>query len=222
MKVVILCGGLGTRLREETEFRPKPMLEVGRYPILWHIMKIYAHYGFTEFVLCLGYRGNMISEYFLNYEAMNNDCTICLGKKHSIQYHGTHGEQDFHVTLADTGPETMTGGRLLRVARYLEDDEFMLTYGDGVSDVDLRKVLAFHHAHGRKATLTAVHPVSRFGVLDVAADSAVGDFSEKPMADGWINAGFMVFDRSVLELLTGDECILEQRAPESVWPRRAN
>jgi glucose-1-phosphate cytidylyltransferase len=211
MKVVILCGGLGTRLREETEFRPKPMLQVGRYPIVWHIMKTYAHYGFNEFVLCLGYRGNMIREYFLNYEAMNNDCTICLGKNSRIEYHGTHGEQDFRVTLADTGPDTMTGGRLRRVARFLDGDEFLLTYGDGVSDVDIRKVVAFHRSHGKKATLTAVHPISRFGVLDVTSDSSITDFAEKPVADGWINAGFMVLNRSMLELLTGDDCVLEHQ-----------
>src|SRR5271170_5044045 len=134
MKVVVLCGGLGTRLREETEFRPKPMVEIGGRPILWHIMKMYAHYGIREFVLCLGYRGNMIKDYCLNYEAMNSDFKICLGRKSHVQFMGAHEEQDFAVTLADTGLDTMTGGRLQRVARYLEnDDTFLLTYGDGLS-----------------------------------------------------------------------------------------
>ena len=146
MKVVILCGGQGTRLREETEFRPKPLVEVGRRPILWHIMKLYAHHGFRDFVLCLGYRGHMIKEYFLNYEAMNNDFTIGLGCQSRIEYHEAHGEQDFLVTLAETGLETMTGGRVRRVRRYIEDETFMVTYGDGVSDVDLRKLLALPSA----------------------------------------------------------------------------
>src|SRR5579864_3389620 len=137
MKVVILCGGLGTRLREETEFRPKPMVEIGGRPILWHIMKIYAHSGFREFVLCLGYRGNMIKEYFLNYEAMNNDFTICLGRESHIRYNGLHTEQGFEVTLAETGPTTMTGGRLQRVRKYVDTDTFMLTYGDGVADLNI-------------------------------------------------------------------------------------
>ena len=139
MKVVILCGGLGTRLREETEFRPKPMVEVGGRPILWHIMKIYAHHGFRDFVLCLGYRGNMIKEYFLNYEAMNNDFSICLGRKSDIRYHGQHEEQGFSVTLADTGLDCMTGGRIRTIRKYIDGDTFLLTYGDGVSDVDIRR-----------------------------------------------------------------------------------
>ena len=154
MKVVILCGGQGTRLREETEFRPKPMVEIGGRPILWHIMKRYAHHGLSDFILCLGYRGNIIREYFLNYEAMNNDCTVCLGSQREITYHGGHNESGYSVTLAETGAESMTGGRLKRVEKYVDGDEFLLTYGDGLSDVDLTKVLAFHRAHGRIATVT--------------------------------------------------------------------
>ena len=146
MKVVILCGGLGTRLKEETEFRPKPMVEVGGRPILWHLMKFFAHYDLCDFILCLGYRGNMIKEYFLNYEAMNNDFTVALGALHGVQYHGMHREQDFKVTLADTGPETMTGGRVKRIERYVDNDTFMVTYGDGLSDIDIHKLLAFHRA----------------------------------------------------------------------------
>src|ERR1700733_9170673 len=143
MKVVVLCGGLGTRLREETEFRPKPMVEIGGRPILWHIMKLYAHCGFREFVLCLGYRGNMIKDYFLNYEPMNNDFTIPLGRKSRIGYNGLHAEQGFEVTLADTGLTTMTGGRLRRVRQYVDGGTFMLTYGDGVANIDLKGLLAF-------------------------------------------------------------------------------
>ena len=158
-KVVILCGGLGTRLREETEFRPKPMVEVGGRPILWHIMKTYAHYGFREFVLCLGYRGNVIREYFLNYEAMSNDFTISLGGGgRKIEYHGAHAEQDFRVTLVNTGAETMTGGRVKRIEPFIVDDLFMVTYGDGLADIDIHALLAFHRAHGKMATVTAVRP----------------------------------------------------------------
>ena len=137
MKVVILAGGFGTRLREETEFRPKPMVDIGGRPILWHIMKIYAHYGFCDFIICLGYRGNIIKDYFLNYEAMNNDFTICLGRDNHITYHQKHQEQNFMVTLADTGLNTMTGGRVNRIKKYIDEELFMLTYGDGVADIDL-------------------------------------------------------------------------------------
>jgi len=214
MKVVILCGGLGTRLREETEFRPKPMVEVGGRPILWHIMKIYAQHGFKDFVLCLGYRGNMIKDYFLKYEAMNSDFTVCLGALSSIAYHNGHQEQDFRVTLADTGLDTMTGGRVKRVARYLPDDSFLLTYGDGLSDVNIRDVVAFHQSHGKLATVTTVRPVSRFGVLDLSDEGCVANFAEKPQVEGWINAGFGVFQRQVLEYLTGDDCILEREPLE--------
>src|SRR6516165_6793072 len=155
MKVVVLCGGAGTRLREETEFRPKPMVEVGGRPILWHIMKTYAHYGFRDFVLCLGYRGNITKEYFLNYEAMNNDFTVCLGRNARIEYNDDHEEQDFVVTLAETGTDSMTGGRLKRVSKYLtNEDRFMVTYGDGLSDVDITHLLEFHRSHGKIGTVT--------------------------------------------------------------------
>jgi glucose-1-phosphate cytidylyltransferase len=212
MKVVILCGGQGTRLREETEFRPKPLVDVGGRPILWHIMKTYAHYGFRDFVLCLGYRGNMIKEYFLNYEAMNNDFTVCLGRSNQIQYHNGHGEQGLNVTLADTGADTMTGGRIKRIEKYIDDDLFMLTYGDGVCDVDIRRVLDYHLQHRKTATVTSVRPVSRFGTMDIGEDGGVHTFAEKPPSDGWINAGYFVFDKRLFEYLDGDQCILE-RAP---------
>jgi glucose-1-phosphate cytidylyltransferase len=215
MKVVILCGGLGTRLREETEFRPKPLIEVGGRPILWHIMKLYGHYNFRHFVLCLGYRGNMIKEYFLNYEAMNNDFTLCLGRQSQIRYNDEHTEQDFWVTCADTGEETMTGGRLKRAAKYLDGDEtFMLSYGDGVSDVDMCELLRFHRSHGKLATVTTFRPVSRFGILDINSSKQVQNFIEKPKSDAWASAGYFVFQREVLDYLDGDDCVLEREPLE--------
>jgi glucose-1-phosphate cytidylyltransferase len=210
MKVVILCGGLGTRLREETEFRPKPMVEIGGRPILWHIMKIYAHSGFHKFVLCLGYRGNMIKEYFLNYEAMNNDFTICLGRESSVRYNGLHTEQGFEVTLADTGLNTMTGGRLQHVRKYVEGETFMLTYGDGVADIDLKRLLAFHKQHGKIATVTTVTPTSRFGIVEMSGNGQVLKFVEKPRTEAFASAGFFVFQSEIFRYLAGDDCILEQ------------
>ncbi len=209
MKTVILCGGAGTRMREETEFRPKPLVEVGGRPILWHIMKLYAHYGFREFVLCLGYRGNMIKEYFLNYEAMNNDFTICLGRESRIQYTGDHEEQNFQITLADTGLDTMTGGRLKRVQKYIPDDCFLMTYGDGVSDVNLRELIAFHKSHGKIGTVTTFRPVSRFGILDISSSGQVNSFIEKPRSDAWASAGFFVFQRGIFDYIEGDATTLE-------------
>lgn len=215
MKVVILCGGQGTRLREETEFRPKPLVEVGQRPILWHIMKLFAHHELRQFVLCLGYRGKMIKEYFLHYEAMNNDFTIRLGHQHTINHHDAHEEQGFEVTLADTGEDTMTGGRVKRVERYIDGDTFVVTYGDGVADVNIKALLDFHRRHGKLATVTAIRPTSRFGVLDVDDAGKVVDFKEKPQLDGWASAGFFVFDRRVLDYLQADEgCILEREPLE--------
>ncbi len=216
MKTVILCGGQGTRLREETEYRPKPLVEVGGKPILWHIMKLYAHYGFADFVLCLGYRGNMIKEYFLNYEAMNNDFTICLGNKSHIDFNGAHREQDFRVTLADTGQETLTGGRIKRIEKYVGDDTFLVTYGDGVSNVNISDLVAFHKSHGKAATVTTVRPYSRYGILKTESDGRVVDFAEKPQLDGWASAGFLVLDRKVFSYLDGDECILEREPLERI------
>src|SRR5258708_6278684 len=214
MKTVILCGGLGTRMREETEFRPKQMVEIGGRPILWHIMKLYAHHGFRDFVLCLGYRGSMIKEYFLNYEAMNNDFTIGLGNGHKIAYHGMHGEQNFTVTLADTGIDTMTGGRLARIRRHIEGDTFLVTYGDGVADVDIRSLVQFHESHGRLATVTTVRPPSRFGMVRLQDDASVESFTEKPRQDSWVSAGFFAFSRRVFKYLDSDECILERQPLE--------
>ena len=210
MKVIILCGGQGTRLREETEFRPKPLVPIGDRPILWHIMKLFSHAGLNDFVLCLGYRGNMIKEYFLNYEAMNNDFTVCLGKLQSIHYHNAHQEQNFRVTLVDTGKNTMTGGRLQRVREYVQGETFMLTYGDGVADIDIRRVLEFHRSHGRIATVSTVRPSSRFGLIDIDGQREVLSFSEKPQMDSWANVGFLVFNPPIFDYLTGDDCVLEQ------------
>ncbi|MGZ6322160.1 MAG: sugar phosphate nucleotidyltransferase, partial [Ktedonobacterales bacterium] len=189
MKVVILCGGKGTRLREETEFRPKPMVEIGGRPILWHIMKLYAHYGFNDFVLCLGYKGNMIKEYFLNYDAMLRDFTVSIGERgrQNISFHDHEDTGNFVVTLADTGEETMTGGRLKRVERYVDDDTFLVTYGDGLADVNIADLVAFHHSHGKLATVTAVRPTSRFGLLELDEHGHVAQFREKPQMDEWIN-----------------------------------
>jgi glucose-1-phosphate cytidylyltransferase len=211
--VVILCGGLGTRLREETEYRPKPMVEIGGRPILWHIMKTYAAAGFTDFVLCLGYKGEVIKEYFLNYEAMHNDCTISLGQPASIEYHSRHQEQQWRVTLADTGAQTLTGARIKRVARYLTGDRFCLTYGDGVADVDPQALMAAHLQAGLVGTVTGVRPSARFGELVADGDRVVA-FHEKPQSmEGLVNGGFFVFERRFLDYLSDDPgCILE-RAP---------
>jgi glucose-1-phosphate cytidylyltransferase len=215
MKTVILCGGLGTRLREETEFRPKPMVEIGGRPILWHIMKLFSHHGFQEFILCLGYKGSVIKEYFLSYEAMNNDFTIRLGHRSEIIHHGGHQEQDFRVTLADTGLSTMTGARIKRVSGFIKRERFMATYGDGVSDVDLQKLVAFHVRHGKLATVTTVRPISRFGVVDIDDDDSVLAFAEKPRLDGWMSAGFFVFEPGVLDYLAErEDCVLEREPLE--------
>jgi glucose-1-phosphate cytidylyltransferase len=217
LKTIILCGGQGTRLREETEYRPKPLVDIGGRPILWHIMKTYAHYGFANFVLCLGYRGSMIKEYFLNYEAMNNDFTICLGRKNTIDYHGAHTEQDFNVTLVDTGMDVMTGARVKAVERYIDEDIFMVTYGDGVSDVNINDLLKFHCSHGRLATVTTVRPFSRFGILEVSNESEVKRFVEKPQLSGWASAGFFIFKRKVFEYISSDpDCILEREPLEQL------
>jgi glucose-1-phosphate cytidylyltransferase len=215
MKVVLLCGGLGMRLREETEFRPKPMIEVGGRPIVWHIMKAYAHHGFTEFVLCLGYRAEVVKRYFLEYEAMRSDFTVELGKPGALAFHGAHGERGWKVTLADTGASANTGARVKRVERHIDGDTFMLTYGDGVANVDVSALLAFHRAHGRIATVTGVRPPARFGELITAGD-AVREFREKPQtSQGIINGGFFVLNRQVFSYLDDDDgCVLEREPLE--------
>jgi glucose-1-phosphate cytidylyltransferase len=211
MKVIILCGGQGTRLREETEFKPKPMVTVGGRPILWHIMKMYAHFGHKDFVLCLGYKGQMIKEYFLNYHAMSQDVTVQLGKHQSVQTHGSHDEEDFTVTLVDTGADAMTGSRIKQVEKYADDELFCVTYGDGLSDVDISKVVEFHKKHGKIGTVTSVRTQSRFGILNIDGSDAVSNFAEKPQTDGWISSGFFVFDKRFFDYLSADEsCVMEQ------------
>jgi glucose-1-phosphate cytidylyltransferase len=201
MKAVILAGGLGTRLREETEFRPKPMVEIGGRPILWHLMKYFSAYGITDFVIPVGYRGDVIRDYFLNYEARTSDFTICLGRSHEIEYHSTHLEADLRVTVVDTGADTPTGGRVHRVQPHLAGERFITTYGDGLADVDLDKLLAYHEGHGRLATMTVVQPTSRFGVVDIEADGLVRRFREKPQGGEHVNAGFFVFEPEVFGYL---------------------
>ncbi len=208
MKVVILAGGLGTRLREETEYRPKPMVEIGGRPILWHIMKIYAAYGHTDFVICLGYKGDIIRDYFLTYETHNRDFTVTLGSR-EIEIHNHHAESGWRITLAETGERTNTGGRIKRVAKYLEGQPFMVTYGDGVADVDIARLVSFHRHQKQLGAVTGVRPSSRFGELGVE-DGMVRVFREKPQVhQGWINGGFFVFEAPVLDLIGGDEDSLE-------------
>src|SRR6266568_6795285 len=211
MQVVILCGGLGTRLSEETQVRPKPMVEIGGRPILWHIMKIYERHGFNEFTLALGYKGDMIKDYFLNYHARQSDLTVHLKSGRTDYVNPT--AEDWHVTLVDTGGDTHTGGRLLRLKPLLgSGGAFMLTYGDGVADIDLGDLVAFHRSHGCLATVTAVRPAARFGELRIDGDR-VTHFQEKPQAgEGWINGGFFVFEPRVFDFIEDDSTILE-RAP---------
>lgn len=212
MKTVILCGGLGTRLREETEFRPKPMVDVAGKPILWHIMKIYAAFGFTEFVLCLGYKGDVIRDYFLNYEKRSNDVTVTLGQERYEIHAGSHGEKGWKITLAETGEQAMTGCRVKRVERYVDGDYFFLTYGDGLARIDLQRLYEFGRQHGKIGTVTGVLPPARFGELRVAGD-VVEEFDEKPkLHDGrLINGGYFMFHRKFFGYLDHDEgCVLEQ------------
>ena len=209
MKVVLLAGGLGTRLREETEFRPKPMVPVGGKPILWHIMKTFAHYGYQDFVVCTGYRGEQIRQYFHEFEAMNSDFTVKIGSSEGNSIHGSLVESGWEVTVADTGPETMTGGRVFRVRDYVGKETFMCTYGDGLADVNVQELLKFHKSHGKLATVTVVRPVSRFGVLELDEQGNVESFQEKPQSEGWINAGYFVFEPKIFDYL-GSNSILER------------
>jgi glucose-1-phosphate cytidylyltransferase len=208
MKVVILAGGMGTRLREETEYRPKPMVEIGGRPILWHIMKNYAHHGHNDFVICLGYKGDAIRDYFSNYQLRNCDFTVTLGSK-EVTVYGNHAEWGWRVTLAETGDSTMTGGRLKRVAAYIGGDRFFATYGDGVADIDIGALCAFHRRQHKLGTVTAVHPTSRYGELMIR-EGIVEHFQEKPQfREGWINGGFFVLEPQVLDLIEGDQETLE-------------
>lgn len=203
MKVVILAGGLGTRLSEETTVRPKPMVEIGGKPILWHIMKIYAKYGYDDFIICLGYKGHIIKEYFINYYLYNSDITVEVGSNNLEVHYST--SESFKVTLIDTGNDTNTAGRIKRIQKYTGNEPFMLTYGDGVSDVNMEQLLKFHRQHGKLATLTSVQMPGRFGNLDTDETGIVNNFNEKPDGDGtWINGGFFVLEPGIFDYLDGD------------------
>lgn len=211
-QVVILCGGMGTRLREETEFRPKPLVEIGGKPILWHIMKIYSHYGFKNFVLCLGYKGHMIKEYFLNYQLMNSDFTLRLQEPDKPRLHGHNGcGEDWQITFAETGSDAQTGARVKRIEPYITGEHFLLTYGDGVGDIRIDKLWDFHQQRGRIGSVTGVRPVSRYGELLLTGD-LVNQFDEKPpLHEGTVSGGFFVFRREFFEYLQDDDrCVLER------------
>lgn len=209
MKVVILAGGFGTRISEESHLRPKPMVEVGGMPVLWHVMKYYSSFGLNEFIICAGYKQNVIKEWFADYYINHSDVTFDFVKKEKITVHATESDP-WCVTVVDTGLNTMTGGRIKRIGRYLDDEPFCMTYGDGVSNVDIAKELEFHKKHGKLATLTAVHPDSRFGVLDIQSNQIMA-FREKSDADvGWINGGFMILDPKVLDYIEGDSTVFER------------
>ena len=215
MKVVILAGGLGTRISEETSLRPKPMVEIGGKPILWHIMKIYSHYGFNDFVICLGFRGYMIKEYFSNYFLHMSDVTFDM-VENRMEVHQKYVEP-WRVTLVDTGMDSMTGGRVKRVAPYVGNDTFMLTYGDGVANVDIAKLVDFHRQHGRQATLTATQHAGRFGILSISPDHSVTSFMEKPVGDGnWINGGFFVLEPAIFDRIAGDAPLFGKEPMESL------
>ena len=213
MKVVILAGGLGTRISEETDIRPKPMVEIGGKPILWHIMKIYAHYGFNEFIVCLGYKGHVVKEYFANFFLHHADVTFDLGTNQT-EIHKS-GSENWKITLIDTGKDTMTGGRIKRIESYVNNETFMLTYGDGVSNVNIAELLKTHQTQKKYATVTAVQPSGRFGALGINTNNEVESFFEKPKGDGsWINGGFFVCETQVFKYIDNDTTIWEQKPLE--------
>lgn len=218
MKVVILCGGLGTRLREETEYRPKPMVEIGGKPILWHIMKLYSAHGFSDFILCLGYKQNIIREYFLNYEYMNNDFTINLTSKEKTAYHNTHNE-NWNITFVDTGFDSKKGTRVKRIEPYIKEDRFMLTYGDGVGNINIKELLDYHQRKKKITTFTGVRPVSRFATIELNEEGEVGSWKEKRRIDEYINAGFFVFEKEIFRHLDED-CELEEGPMEHLSKER--
>jgi len=215
MKVVILCGGKGTRLREETEFRPKPMVPVGPRPILWHIMKSYAHHGHTDFILCLGYKGEMIRDYFRNYLWNTSDVTLKLGRNPAVQFHDHSDEAEWSVTLAETGEEAMTADRVRRIQRYLTPGEsFLLTYGDGVATIDVNAAIRAHTAARKICTVSAVHPAGRFGALRIEDDSRIHTFNEKPQfEEAYVNGGYMVCDYRLFDYLPSDRPVMLEQEP---------
>lgn len=215
MKVVILCGGRGTRMEQETEFKPKPMIEIGGKPILWHIMKIYSYFGYNEFILCLGYKENIIKEYFLNYHTYQSDVTIDV-KNGTLKYHKNHSEP-WKVTMVDTGLTTLTGGRIKRIQPYVKNETFMLTYGDGVADINIEKILEYHKKHKKYATMTAVYPLGRFGALEIEQDGNIASFKEKPQKNsGWINGGFFVLEPNIFNYIEGDQTMWEREPLENL------
>jgi glucose-1-phosphate cytidylyltransferase len=216
MKVVILAGGYGTRISEESHLKPKPMIEIGDKPILWHIMKIYSHYGYNDFIICLGYKGYCIKEYFAQYFLHESDVTFDFRNDNQRFIHN-HSAEPWKVTLIDTGLETMTGGRVKRIKEYVGNEPFMLTYGDGVSDMNIKELVDFHNSHGRLATVSAIQPSGRFGALDLSEKNVVQGFEEKPKGDGhWINAGFFVLQPDIFDYIKDDSTILEREPLESI------
>lgn len=209
-KVVILCGGEGTRLREETEYKPKPMVTIGALPILWHIMKIYSHYGFSDFILCLGYKGEMIKQFFLQHELMRNDFTMRLDNSAQNRVHRASEAEGWSITFADTGLKSQTGSRAKRIERYIDSDDFLLTYGDGVSNIDIPAAFSLHKKLGKTATISGVHPHSKVGLVKADAQGIVQNFMEKPVLNDYVNGGFMCFSKRIFDYLEEDEsCVLE-------------
>jgi glucose-1-phosphate cytidylyltransferase len=221
LKTIILCGGYGTRIRDVSDNIPKPMISIGRLPILWHLMKYYAHFDHKEFILCLGYKGQVIKDFFLNYEANTRDCTVTLGVEKSVKFHTEHDEADWRVTLAETGPETMTGGRISKIRHYVGDDEnFFLTYGDGLGDVDLDALLNFHKSHGRILTVTGVRPPGRFGEMVADQNGLITEFNEKPQATGGrISGGFFVCRRELFDYLSDEDDQVFEQTPMQTLTR---
>ena len=209
LPAVILAGGLGTRIRDETEFRPKPMVEIGGRPVLWHIMKHLSSYGIDRFVICVGYKGDIIRDYFLNYRARNNDFTVSLGARDELAFHSDHEESNWTVTVAETGATTNTGGRVLGIKKHISGEKFLCTYGDGLSDINIDNLREFNKEKNRIATVTAVRPLSRFGVLDLDNQNTVTNFREKPPAETWVNGGFFIFKPEIFNYLKPD-IILEK------------
>lgn len=203
---MLLAGGLGTRLREETEFRPKPMVNIGGKPILWHLMKYFSHFGYDDFIICAGYKSEVIKDYFLNFDYRNSDFTVTLGIRSNIEVH-TKETEPWKITIVDTGQETLTGGRIAKIKEYINESVFMVTYGDGLSNVDLDKLLDFHKSHGKIATVTSVQQPSRFGMVESTKDGLVLKFEEKPHSEDWINGGFFVFNSNIFEYLNPEQML---------------
>ena len=207
MKTVIFCGGKGTRLKEETEFKPKPIVKIGKRPILWHVMKIYSHYGFNDFILCLGYKGEMIKEYFFKHKWLSQDFSLDLASP-KIHYLNDDEKENWKIIFADTGLETLTAGRLYKVKKYLEEeDRFMVTYGDGLSDIDLLKLIEFHQKSGKIVTITGAHPHSKYGLVKINPDKLITDFKQKPKLSDYVNIGFMIFEKKIFDYLGQDRMI---------------